>query len=159
MADIDALYRQDFLRWTEDQADALRRAGASGANLPLDWDNLAEEIESLGKSDRRALHSHIRRVLRHLLKLAVSPSVGPRRGWQLTIQEARKEIEIILRDSPSLRREIDGIIAEELRLAIDFAAADLAEQGELMDSVRDQLERMTFAADQLLGDWFPDASS
>ena len=51
MADAGELYDQDFLRWTEQQATALRRA-AKDSNLPLDWENLAEEIESLGKSHR-----------------------------------------------------------------------------------------------------------
>jgi Domain of unknown function DUF29 len=62
------LYDQDFLLWTEEQAAALRRVKES--NLPLDWENLAEEIESLGKSDRRQLRSQIRRILCHLFKLA-----------------------------------------------------------------------------------------
>ena len=53
-----------------EQAATLRRAKDS--NLPRDWENLAEEIESLGKSDRRELMSQIRQILRHLLKLQVS---------------------------------------------------------------------------------------
>ena len=75
MAKLKALYDQDFVRWTEEQAAALRRAksllpaATRGSNLLLDWENLAEEIESLGKSDRRELRSQITRVLRHLLKL------------------------------------------------------------------------------------------
>lgn len=148
------LYDRDFLLWTEDQAAALRRA--KGANLPLDWENLAEEIESLGKSDRRALHSQIRRVLRHLLKLAVSPAAGPRRGWELTIREARNDIAILLRDSPSLGREVDKIIAEEAGLACELAAADLEEHGELTPAVLNQMQRTSFSADRVIGDWFPD---
>jgi hypothetical protein len=63
MAKLKALYDQDFVRWTEEQAAALRRAKSlppaapRGSNLLLDWENLAEEIESLGKSDRRELRS------------------------------------------------------------------------------------------------------
>jgi hypothetical protein len=150
------LYDEDFVRWTEQQAAALRQAKTAGANLPLDWDNLAEEIESLGRSDRRELRSQIRRILRHLCKLAVSPAEGPRRGWRLTISEARSEIADVLRDSPSLRREVDAIIAEEARRAAEFAAADLDEHGELTQAARDQLEHMAFTADQVLGDWFPE---
>jgi Uri superfamily endonuclease len=151
------LYDEDFVRWTEQQAAALRQAKILPlrTNLPLDWDNLAEEIESLGKSDRRELHSQIRRILRHLLKLAVSPAESPRRGWHLTIREARKEIVIVLRDSPSLRREIDEIIADEASLAAEFAAADLDEHGELTQAARDQIDQMRFTAEQVLGDWFP----
>jgi uncharacterized protein DUF29 len=154
---MSGLYDRDFLLWTEEQATALRRA--KGANLPLDWENLAEEIESLGKSDRRALHSHVRRVLRHLLKLTVSPATAPGRGWRLTIREARKEIAIILRDSPSLRRAVDGIIAEERDLAAELAAADLEEHGELTATAREFLQRARLTADQVLEDWFPEAAA
>ncbi len=52
--------------WTEEQSAALRRAKDS--DLPLDWENLAEKIESLGKSQRAELNSQIRRILRHLFK-------------------------------------------------------------------------------------------
>jgi len=51
MPETGELYEHDFFLWTQEQAAGLRRAKAS--NLPLDWENLAEEIESLGKSDRR----------------------------------------------------------------------------------------------------------
>ena len=99
MAKLKALYDQDFVRWTEEQAAALRRAksrfpaATGGSNLLLDWENLAEEIESLGKSDRRELRSQITRVLRHLLKLEASPAAEPRACSRATIDEARTEIE------------------------------------------------------------------
>jgi hypothetical protein len=67
MGTLNSLYDEDFVRWTEEQAAALRQA--KGSNLPLDWENLPEEIESLGRSDRRELRSQITRILRHLLKL------------------------------------------------------------------------------------------
>ena len=63
MAKAGALYEQDFFLWTKEQAAALRLA--KNSNLPLDWENLAEEIER--KSDRRELRSQIR----HLLKLDI----------------------------------------------------------------------------------------
>jgi len=50
MTELSELYDRDFVLWSKEQAAALRRAKAS--NLPLDWENLAEEIESLGKSQR-----------------------------------------------------------------------------------------------------------
>ena len=55
MTKVNELYDQDFFLWTKEQAEGLRHAKAS--NLPLDCENLAEEIESLGKSDRRQLTS------------------------------------------------------------------------------------------------------
>jgi Domain of unknown function DUF29 len=63
------LYEADFVRWTEQQSSAIRDAARSGANLPLDWENLAEEIESLGRSQRRELRSRISVIIEHLLKL------------------------------------------------------------------------------------------
>jgi hypothetical protein len=60
MADARTLYDEDFVAWTMEQAEALRSAGAGGSNQQLDWENLAEEIESLGKSDRRALRGALR---------------------------------------------------------------------------------------------------
>src|SRR6202040_3635280 len=90
MPKTDKLYDRDFFLWTQEQAAALR--AVKNSNLPLDWANLAEEIESLGKSDRRQLRSQIRRILRHLLKLEASPSVEPRAGWRSTVLDARTEV-------------------------------------------------------------------
>ena len=80
MPKTNGLHDQDFLLWTEEQATALRRA--AGSNLPLDCENLAEELESLGASQRAELNSQVRRVLRHLFKLEASPAVDPRAGWR-----------------------------------------------------------------------------
>jgi hypothetical protein len=147
------LYDEDFFLWTQVQGAALRRAKES--NLPLDWENLAEEIESLGKSDRRELRSQIRRILRHLFKLAASPASGPRARWRSTIRDGRTEIEDVLRDSPSLRRDLDAFIAVETDRAAKLAASDLQQQGELTDAVWVRLEKGGFTAEEVLGDWFP----
>ena len=73
---------------------------AKDSNLPLDWENLAEEIESLGKSLRRELSSQLRRVLRHLFKLEASPADRPRAGWRATITAARADIAEVLEQAP-----------------------------------------------------------
>jgi hypothetical protein len=154
LPELSKLYDQDFVLWTEEQAALLRRAKDS--NLPLDWENLAEEIESLGKSNRRELRSQTRRILRHLLKLEASPAAEPRAGWRATIRDARSEIEDLLRDSPSLRREVDTFVVEELGAAADLAAEDLAIYGEPPQTIEARRAVGGFSADQLLGDWFPD---
>lgn len=152
------LYDEDFVRWTEGQAALLRRAKTAGINLPLDWDNLAEEIDSLGRSDRRELRSQITRILHHLLKLEASPAAEPRGGWQNTIQQARDEIEALLEDSPSLRNEVEGIIAKQIRAATKLATRDLESHGEPTDRMKARLAAGGFTADEVLGDWFPDAA-
>jgi Domain of unknown function DUF29 len=151
------LYDHDFFLWTQEQAAALRRAKAS--NLPLDWENLAEEIESLGKSDRRELTSQITRIMRHLLKLTISPSAEARAGWRASINEARSQIDLLLEDSPSLRREVDGLIQKQVHAAAKLAAADLEQHREPADAIRARLERGGFTAEQVLGDWFPDTQA
>ena len=154
MSKVGDLYDRDFVLWTEEQSARLR--SAEGLNLPLDWRNLAEEIESLGKSDRRELTSHVTRILRHLLKLAVSPAAAPRAGWQESIEDSRGEIQILLDDSPSLRREVDELIRKQSPVAAKRAAADLARQGEPTEKVWARLESGRFTAEEVLGDWYPD---
>src|SRR3954470_10988340 len=107
MADARTLYDEDFVAWTEQQAEALRSAARGSTNQPLDWENLAEEIESLGRSDRRELHSQIYRIVRHLLKLQFSRAVDPRSGWRESVADWRAQAEIVLADSPSLQPQLD----------------------------------------------------
>ena len=153
-AKLSTPYDEDFVRWTEEQAAALRRV--TGSNLPLDWENLAEEIESLGKSDRRELRSQITRILRHLLKLEASSAAEPRAGWRVTIREARAEIESVLEDSPSLRREAQAMITKQIRAAAELAADDLGHPGEPIDAIQARLDKEHYTPEQVLGDWLPD---
>jgi uncharacterized protein DUF29 len=93
MRDYDA----DFYQWTQKQAAALRVKDF----WALDLENLAEEIESLGRSDRRAIVSHLERLLLHLLKWREQPQ-GRGPSWRSTIRHARREIVRLLAESPSL---------------------------------------------------------
>src|ERR1700678_638332 len=111
---MGSMYDQDLVRWSEEQARALRAAANEGWNAPIDWEHVAEEIESLGRSDRRALASHIAIVIEHLLKLQASPSLVPTRGWEESILRARGEIEQLLADSPSLRAEVADMVTKAL---------------------------------------------
>jgi hypothetical protein len=158
MTDTNTLYDTDFLRWTEEQAAALRGAQRShgSSNLPLDWENLAEEIESLGVSQRTALRSQLRRIMRHLFKLEASTAVEPRPGWEESVGDARAEIEDILQDSPSLRRELPGMVAEQTPRAAKLASRDLERHGEAADGIATRLGEGGFTVDGVLGDWFPE---
>jgi hypothetical protein len=142
MAKLKALYDEDFVRWTEEQAAALRRAkslppaGTRGSNLLLDWENLAEEIESLGKSDRRELRSQITWVPRHLLKLDVSPAAELRAGWRATSKRGRNRGS--LRDSPSLVARDPRIDQKQIHAAARLAVDDLARRAD--EAVRARLK-------------------
>jgi hypothetical protein len=84
-------YDTGVYAWSERQGALLRRlaAGERINNADLDWPNIAEEIESVGRSERAALSSHIGNVLEHLIKLRASPATESRDGWQETIVRAR----------------------------------------------------------------------
>lgn len=123
------LYERDFFEWTQGQAAALRAAGAGG-NARLDYENLAEEIESLGKRDRRELGSRIATIVEHLLKLEFSPAEQPRDGWMATVRRERKEVELILEDSPSLRHGLEETARKSAMRAGPEAVDELAKQGE-----------------------------
>ena len=155
MADAKTLYDEDFVAWSEEQAAALRSAAHGGSNRRLDWENLAEEIEGLGISQRSALRSQISRIIEHHAKLAHSPAVAPRNGWRRTIRQARLEIERLLEDSPSLRRDVARLISAETDRSIKIAIADLEEHGKLDPATLARIRATTYSEEQILGDWFP----
>jgi len=151
----DRSYDGDLVLWAEDQARVLRSAAKARINLPVDWENVAEEIESLGKSQGRELASRIGSILVHLMKLQASPATEPRAGWRETIIEQRTEIRRLMDDSPSLRRAVDGAIAREAGSAAYQASTAIGDHGEapLID-----LQAVAYSAEQVLGSWFPDSS-
>jgi Domain of unknown function DUF29 len=149
---VDRTYDGDLALWSADQARALRRAARTRTNLPIDWENVAEEIESLGKSQARELASRIETILLHLIKLQASPAGHPRTGWRATIQRQRDEIESVLADSPSLRRSVPAVIEAKIGKARRLAALDLADFTETPQVEPDSLG---YSAAQVLGDWFP----
>lgn len=125
---LDDLYRADYYAWTRQQADELRRLRDARLNTPLDLANLAEEIESLGRSDLRRVRSQLRRIMEHLLKLRFSPALEPRSGWQATILEARQDIDDYL--TASMRAEIEGGLARDYAKARARAVLALESHGE-----------------------------
>jgi hypothetical protein len=104
-----ARYDTDFYTWTQHQAALLRE----GAVAELDLANLAEEIERLGKRDRRALRSHLAGLVMHLLKWQYQPAGRePHLGWYRSIVEHRGQAVGILEESPSLRRVVPALLAQ-----------------------------------------------
>jgi hypothetical protein len=155
MSNAETHYRSDFVLWSKEQAAALRAAARGGSNQNLDWENLAEEIESLGISQRSALKSQIGRIIEHLLKLENSPAVDPRRGWIGSIRDARNEIDRILEDSPSLRSEIVAAIQAEARRALRKVEADPHDYGECEPATLARIRATTYSEEEVLGDWLP----
>jgi hypothetical protein len=78
----DGLYDTDILAWAEQQAGLLRRAAAGERVNGLDWPNLIEEIEDLGRSELRAVESLLAQALAHLLKAAGWPHDDSAGHWR-----------------------------------------------------------------------------
>jgi hypothetical protein len=101
------LYDQDFYAWTQQQAVLLR----AKKWRELDYGNLAEELEALGKRDRRELEHRLEILVMHLLKWSYQPERRDRsRGWRSTIREQRRRLARLLQDSPSLRSEVPALL-------------------------------------------------
>jgi hypothetical protein len=103
------LYDRDYYAWVQDQVDALRQHRVED----VDWENVAEEIEDLGKSQRRSIESQMVRMLEHLLKLQHASDPIRRnnaRGWQLSVKDARLVMRKLLDENPSLHPELAGML-------------------------------------------------
>lgn len=96
------LYETDFVLWLETTANLLKTRQLD----QIDYDNLIEEIETMGRSERSALKSNLRVLLMHLLKWKYQPSMRSN-SWRSTIREHRKRIQEAFKDSPSLMRTFD----------------------------------------------------
>ena len=118
-------YEDDFYAWTYEQAELLRLGRFREADLT----NIVEELETLGRAERKALRSSYRLVLAHLLKWQFQPE-GRGNSWRLSIANARDEIIDLLDDNPSLRSQIDGVVPKAYVYAHRKAAIEtgLAEE-------------------------------
>jgi len=122
------LYEQDFFEWSQTTAALLR----TGKRDDIDWYALAEEIESMGKSERRALGSQIQRLTMHLLKWRYQFSERST-SWRSSIRNARLEIQDILEDSPSLKRQCSTLLEKHY----PRARADAIDETGLQDFPQD----------------------
>ncbi|MDJ0599100.1 MAG: DUF29 domain-containing protein [Crocosphaera sp.] len=104
------LYETDFVAWTEETTKLIKEKQFE----EVDWNSVIEEIESLGKSDKRELKSRLAVLIQHLLKWQYQQNL--RSGsWKNTIDEQRNSIADLLNDSPSLKPYITEIIEQSYR--------------------------------------------
>ena len=112
-------YEQDFYSWTQEQAELLK----TGRFSELDIANLIEEVESMGRSEKRELESRLTILLLHLLKWKYQ-EVRRGRSWQLSIDEQRIQFEKTLNENPGLKPALDQIIKDAYKLAVIRAARE-----------------------------------
>src|SRR5882672_2294202 len=103
-------YDDDFHAWTEEQAQLLRAGDLSA----IDAENIAEEIETMGRSERREIENRLTVLLAHLLKWQHQPDQRSN-GWLGTIVEQRRQIAKIVKQSPSLAKFLAVAIPEAYR--------------------------------------------
>src|SRR5262245_25646374 len=98
------LYEADLAKWADRQAGALAARRAA----EVDWDNVAEEIASLGRAQRREIRHRLIRLYQHLLKWQFQPERRSH-SWQSTIGDQRLQIDGLLETSPSLKAYRDEV--------------------------------------------------
>lgn len=108
--DSKKLYEQDFYLWLQTTANLLENNKFD----ELDIKNLIEEINSMGRSEKKELKSRLITLIEHILKLEYwqLEKENNTRGWRNTVAEQRLQIELTLEDSPSLRNMLDDIFEE-----------------------------------------------
>lgn len=122
-------YETDFVAWSQEQAAALRQAAELRLNMPVDWLNVAEELDSMGRSDKHAIESHLVGIVEHLLKLRASPAAEPRRLWENSVDHHRHRARRLLSQSPSLRPHLTAVFAECWEDGRDLAVRGLLRDG------------------------------
>ncbi|AOX02866.1 hypothetical protein BJP34_28545 [Moorena producens PAL-8-15-08-1] len=144
---MEKAYTKDFNSWTQQTAQLLRE----GRWQEIDLENLIEEVEDFGKSERRGITSQLIRLLLHLLKWQYQIQ---RRSdsWLDSITDARTQIELAIEDSPSLR----SYLAQQLEQSYQRARRQAAQQTGMPVSVFP--EACPYSIELTLDqDWLPES--
>ncbi len=116
---MSSTYETDYYAWAMQQAALLRQGRLADADI----DNIAEELEDLGKAEKRELRNRLAVLLAHLLKWQTQPG-GRGASWQLTIREQRLRLADHLTDNPSLRPIVPDIIGQVWPRAVLIAVRE-----------------------------------
>jgi hypothetical protein len=148
-----SLYETDYYAWTRKQAAELRRLARARTESPLDLKNLAEEVESLGRSDLNTVRSQVRRIIEHLLKLEYSPATAPRLQWKQSAGQARDEVADRL--SASLRRDVEKDLGTLFERGRRDAELGMIQHGE-HEAAKALPETCPYGLEEILRqDWYP----
>ncbi len=139
-------YEQDFYAWTQKQAQLLRLGDLQG----LDLENLAEEIESLGKQQKQELRNRFGVLIGHLLKWEYQTQLRGK-SWKITIDLQRDEIGELVNENPSLKPYLEEAIAKSYKQAIALVVKETP-----LDK-HDLPSQCPYSFDQVLDqDFYPD---
>jgi len=113
------LYERDYYTWALEQGRALRARHIEA----LDWENLAEEVESLGRSEARELRSCLEVLLVHLLKWRYQPDKRST-SWRLTVRERRRRVAQVIDENPGLKSTLQANVTAAYEIARLVAARE-----------------------------------
>ncbi|BAZ46305.1 hypothetical protein NIES4102_33350 [Chondrocystis sp. NIES-4102] len=107
---IRELYNQDFNLWVEEIKQKIQKQDFR----EMDWENLLEEIDDMGKSEKRSLESYLQRLIEHILKLKYWESQRERnyRHWRAEVANFRNQINRLLKRNPSFQKYLEEIYPE-----------------------------------------------
>jgi hypothetical protein len=117
--DTQSLYDVDYLQWIETTLEKLRNQDYS----TVDWGNLIEEIEDMGRSERRRLESNLIVIILHLLKWQFQ-SEKRSGSWESSMIEHRRRVKKAIQESPSLKPYLEDILADSYIEAVKQAKAE-----------------------------------
>ncbi len=117
---LKPLYESDFLLWTQDTVAKIKAKDFDH----VDFENLIEEIEALGRSEKKELASRLETLLAHLLKRIHVDMPQEFNGWERTIREQRRRLAQALKKTPSLKTVWDELITDAWELALDTVRDD-----------------------------------
>ena len=132
------LYDEDVWAWSREQADALRRRDAGA----IDWENVIEEIEDVGKRHSDAWTSYCANVISHLVKIERHGSTEDLRHWHHEVETWREDMYDRLEDGPGMKGDLDGMLATAWRRGRERAVKAMARYDAPGDiAARDRLQR------------------
>lgn len=137
------LYEADYLGWLEATAEALKRKDYGA----IDWENVIEEIEDMGRRERQSSKSNLVILLLHLLKWQFQPNQRSN-SWKASIVEHRQRLQDSLEESPSLKPYQDTILSRAYANAVERAAAETGLSEEVFP------EQCPYAVSQIIAKGF-----
>ncbi|WP_289501166.1 DUF29 domain-containing protein [Gloeocapsopsis sp. IPPAS B-1203] len=143
---MNTLYDRDFYQWIETTVNQLRQQKFD----LVDWENLIEELEGLGRSEKRAVRSHLVILLLHLLKWQYQPEYQSR-SWRTSVNNARRQLMKLLKDNPSLAGDF---LLESVPDAYEEAKETASEETTIF--LENFPDACPYTVEQLLAkDWLP----
>ena len=122
-----SLYHDDVVAWADRQVAELRRLARTAPSNTIDWDNVIEEIESVGRSEWKGVRSQIRNALAHIVKGFCDPGSLSSRAWRVEVEGFLREARDDYRPSMQQLLDIDNVWQDAFAAAtVSLQAYDVA---------------------------------